>query len=161
MGTVLLHRDIKSSNIMLGSNFNAKLGNFGLARLVDHGKGSQTTVLARTMGYMAPECLMTGKANKESDVYSFGIVALEISSERKPIDPMVKEGHVKLVDQVWELYERGSVLEAVDVKLEAYHPGQTCRPSIRQAIQVLNLEAPLPSLPPNMPMPTYLKHETN
>ncbi|XP_028074374.1 uncharacterized protein LOC114276761 [Camellia sinensis] len=64
MGTVLLHRDIKLSNIMLDSNFNAKLGNFGLANLVDHRKGSQTRILPRTMGYMAPECLMKGTALK-------------------------------------------------------------------------------------------------
>ncbi|KAL7199696.1 hypothetical protein ACSBR2_021905 [Camellia fascicularis] len=63
--------------------------------------------------------------------------------------------------KVWELYGRGNVLEAVDAKLEAHHPDHNCKPSIWQAIQVLNLEAPLPSLPPNMPMPTYLKHETN
>ncbi|OWM87717.1 hypothetical protein CDL15_Pgr016413 [Punica granatum] len=67
----VVHRDIKCSNIMLDSSFNAKLGDLGLARIDDHGKGSQTTVLAGTMGYMAPECLYTGKASKESDVYSF------------------------------------------------------------------------------------------
>ena len=70
----VVHRDIKSSNITLDSNFNAKLGDFGLARLVDHVKGSQTTVLAGTMDYMAPKCVTTEKASKESNVYSFGIV---------------------------------------------------------------------------------------
>ncbi|KAI3961301.1 hypothetical protein MKX01_007015, partial [Papaver californicum] len=80
------HRDIKSSNVMLDSNFNAKLGDFGLARLVDHDSGSQTTVLAGTMGYLAPECIATGKSSKESDVHSFGIVALEIACGRKPVE---------------------------------------------------------------------------
>lgn len=79
-------RDIKSSNVMLDSNFNAKLGDFGLARLVDHGLGSQTTVLAGTMGYLAPECVADGRASKESDVYSFGVVALEISCGRRPVE---------------------------------------------------------------------------
>jgi serine/threonine protein kinase len=60
----VLHRDIKSSNVMLDSNFNAKLGDFGLARLVDHGKMSQTTIVAGTRGYMALEYVTTGKASK-------------------------------------------------------------------------------------------------
>ncbi|KAK9214122.1 hypothetical protein WN944_006110 [Citrus x changshan-huyou] len=72
-------RDIKSSNIMLDSNFKAKIGDFGLARLVEHSKGSETIVLAGTLGYMAPECAISGKAGKEFDVYSFGIVVLEIA----------------------------------------------------------------------------------
>ncbi|KAH0634650.1 hypothetical protein KY290_038115 [Solanum tuberosum] len=168
----VVHRDIKSSNIMLDSNFNAKLGDFGLARLVDHDKGSQTTVLAGTMGYMAPECLTTGKASKETDVYSFGVVALEIACGRKPIDPKAEEHQVNIVDWVWRLYGMGNIREAVDPRLSSEineeevehllivglwcaHPDNNCRPSIRQATQVLNFEAPLPTLPPNMPVPTY------
>ncbi|KAL7227548.1 hypothetical protein ACSBR1_022411 [Camellia fascicularis] len=107
------------SNIMLDSNFNAKLGDFGLARLVDHRKESKTTVLAGTMGYMAPECVMTGKASKESDVYSFGVVSLEIAFGRKPIDLIARDGHETLVEWVWELYGRGNLLGATDVELEA------------------------------------------
>ncbi|KAJ7013226.1 L-type lectin-domain containing receptor kinase IX.1-like [Populus alba x Populus x berolinensis] len=169
----VVHRDIKSSNIMLDSEFNAKLGDFGLARLVDHGKGSQTTVLAGTMGYMAPECAMTGKASRESDVYSFGIVALEIACGRKPINPKASnEDQGSMVKWVWGLYGEGKLLEAVDprlcgdfnktqmerlmiVGLSCAHPDEHRRPSIRQALHVLNFDAPLPILPSKMPVPSY------
>ncbi|XP_042484582.1 L-type lectin-domain containing receptor kinase IX.1-like [Macadamia integrifolia] len=173
----VIHRDVKSSNVILDSNFNAKLGDFGLARFVEHGKGSQTTVLAGTLGYMAPECVMSGKSSKESDVYSFGIVVLEIACGRRSIE-MNSTDHdhpaeVRLVEWVWELYGRGNLLEAADpsqvvdlskeqqieclliVGLWCAHPDYTVRPSIRQAMQVLNLEAPLPILPSKMPVPMY------
>ncbi|KAL8554878.1 hypothetical protein ACS0TY_002886 [Phlomoides rotata] len=169
----VIHRDIKSSNVMLDSSFNAKLGDFGLARLVDHEAESQTTVLAGTLGYLAPECLVTGKATKESDVYSFGIVALEIACGRKPIDGRAQGSQVRLVEWVWELYGRGMHLEAGDPKLGGEyneeemerlmvvglwcaHPDHTLRPSIRQAIQVLSSEAQPPVLPSKLPVPTYL-----
>ncbi|KAL4637890.1 hypothetical protein ACB092_03G110500 [Castanea dentata] len=158
----VLHRDIKSSNIMLDSNFNAKLGDFGLARLVDHGLSSQTTVLAGTLGYLAPECLTTGKASKESDVYSIGVVFLEIACGRKPVEPLVEPSKVRLVEWVWDLYGKGQILEAVDkglsmefdkgqieslmvVGLWCCHPDPTSRPSIRQ----------LPNLPSKYPIPMY------
>ncbi|XP_039121055.1 LOW QUALITY PROTEIN: L-type lectin-domain containing receptor kinase IX.1-like [Dioscorea cayenensis subsp. rotundata] len=168
----VVHRDVKSSNVMLDSSYNAKLGDFGLARFVDHGLGSQTTVLAGTMGYLAPECVTTSKASKESDVYSFGVVALEIACGRKPVDPKAGEAKMRLVDWVWELYGQGRLIEAVDERLNGEfekkqverlmtlglwcaHPDHNFRPSIRQAIQVLTLEAPLPSLPATVPQPTY------
>ncbi|KAG2703963.1 hypothetical protein I3760_06G161300, partial [Carya illinoinensis] len=174
----MVHRDIKSSNIMLDSNFNAKLGDFGLARLVDHAKGSQTTVLAGTFGYMAPECVTTGKASKESDVYSFGIVALEIACGRKPINPKAPEDQVALVEWVWELYGKGDVLEAADPRLGGdfngeqmecliivgmwcAHPDRNLRPSIRQAIHVFNFEAPLPVLRSRILGPAYLPPAVN
>ncbi|KAL4581046.1 hypothetical protein LXL04_017253 [Taraxacum kok-saghyz] len=159
----VLHRDIKSSNIMLDSNFKAKLGDFGLAKLVDHEKGSQTTMLAGTLGYMAPECVVTGRATKESDVFSFGVVALEIACGRKTIE---------LVDWVWGLYGAGTILEAVDpllgldfeeeevkrlmiLGLWCVHPDSSFRPSMSHAVQVLNSEAPLPILPLKMPVASY------
>ncbi|CAA3020740.1 L-type lectin-domain containing receptor kinase -like [Olea europaea subsp. europaea] len=168
----VVHRDIKSSNIMLDSSFNAKLGDFGLARLVDHEKGSQTTVLAGTMGYMAPECVTTGRASKESDVYSFGIVALEIACGRKPIDVKAQGNRVRMVEWVWDLYGTGNLLEAADPKLCSdynepeieclmivglwcAHPDNNFRPSIKEAIHVLNFEAQLPQLPSELPVATY------
>ena len=169
----VVHRDIKSSNIMLDSNFNAKLGDFGLARLVDHEFGLQTTVLAGTMGYLAPECFTTGTASKESDVYSFGVVCLEIACGRKPVDPRAEPSKVRLVEWVWDLYGNGQLLEAADkrlgmefdegqikslmvVGLWCCHPDPTSRPFIRQVIHVLNFEASLPFLPSKLPVPMYV-----
>ncbi|CAL9017159.1 unnamed protein product, partial [Prunus brigantina] len=168
----VLHRDIKSSNVMLDSNFNVKLGDFGLARLVDHGEQSQTTIIAGTRGYMALEYVTTGKASKESDVYSFGVVALEITCGRKPINFNLESSQIELVKWVWELYGEGKVIQAADPKLNGEfdeksmeclmtvglwcaHPDYKFRPSIQQVIQVLNLEVPLPILPSKMPVATY------
>ena len=169
----VLHRDIKSSNVMLDSNFNAKLGDFGLARLVDHDKGSQTTALAGTMGYMAPECVISSRASKESDIYSFGVVALEIACGRKPINPNAKEDEIIMLEWVWELYGAGNLLKAADprlcgnfdeqqmerlmvVGLWCAHPNSIARPSIRKAIHVLDFETALSILEPKMPVPTYI-----
>ncbi|KAJ0773560.1 putative protein kinase RLK-Pelle-L-LEC family [Helianthus annuus] len=172
----VLHRDIKSSNVMLDSNFNVKLGDFGLAKLVDHEKGAQTTMLAGTLGYMAPECIVAGKATKESDVFSFGVVALEIACGRKPIENKDEENQIRLTEWVWGLYGTRALLEAVDPRLESdfeeeeikrvlivglwcVHPDSELRPSIRQAIKVLNSEASMPLLPSKMPVASYLAFE--
>uniref|UniRef100_A0A0E0FE08 Protein kinase domain-containing protein n=1 Tax=Oryza meridionalis TaxID=40149 RepID=A0A0E0FE08_9ORYZ len=173
----VVHRDIKPSNIMLDAAFNAKLGDFGLARLVDHGRGSHTTVLAGTMGYMDPECMITGRANAESDVYSFGVVLLEIACGRRPImadhQSEVDEDRIHIAQWVWDLYGNGRILDAADRRLNGEfdggeievvmvvglwcaHPDRSLRPTIRQAVGVLRGEAPPPSLPARMPVATFL-----
>ncbi|CAH1445049.1 unnamed protein product [Lactuca virosa] len=169
----VLHRDIKSSNVMLDSNFNTKLGDFGLAKLVDHEKGSKTlTMLAGTLGYMAPEIAATGMATRESDVYSFGVVALEIACGRKPIVYNAQENQIRLVEWVWELYGAGTLLEATDPRLGSdyeeeqikrlmivglwcAHPDSHLRPSMRQVTHVLISEASMPFLPSKMPVASY------
>ncbi|KAL9690789.1 hypothetical protein QQ045_011199 [Rhodiola kirilowii] len=164
----VVHRDIKSSNVMLDSDFNAKLGDFGLARLVDHQEISETTVLAGTRGYIDPESVITGRITKQSDVYSFGVLALEISCGRKPIDHQAPENEVSLVDWVYDLNREGKLLDAVDPRLEKDYneaelkclllvglwcaqPTQVSRPEIGQASSVLHFEAPLPTLPDRVP----------
>ena len=72
----VLHRDIKSSNIMLDSNFNAKLGDFGLSKLVDHASASRTTNFASTKGYFDLGCVTTQRASMESNIYNFEIVGV-------------------------------------------------------------------------------------
>ncbi|OAY70095.1 L-type lectin-domain containing receptor kinase IX.1 [Ananas comosus] len=160
----VVHRDIKSSNVMLDSSFNAKLGDFGLARLIDHSRGSQTTVLAAPSDTW-PRMFHHRKASKESDIFSFGVVLLEIACGRKALEP----GKVSLIEWVWDLYGRGGILEAADERLNGEfeqremecllvvglccaHPDYNRRPSVKQAIGVLRFEIPLPALPPKMPV---------
>ncbi|CAH2080583.1 unnamed protein product [Thlaspi arvense] len=168
----VVHRDIKSSNVMLDSSFNVKLEDFGLARFMDHEVGPQTTGLAGTFGYMAPEYIRTGRTSKESDVYSFGVVALEIATGRKSLDPLEGDSQIGLVEWVWDLYGKEQLQSCVDERLhknfdakqvECFmivglwlaHPDRSLRPSIRQAMHVLNFEAAMPSLPTKMPVPAY------
>ncbi|KAF3445437.1 hypothetical protein FNV43_RR10613 [Rhamnella rubrinervis] len=169
----VVHRDVKPSNIMLDSSFNVKLGDFGLAKLMDHELGPQTTGLAGTLGYLAPEYISTGRAGKESDVYSFGVVALEIATGRRSFDHMAENDfEMGLVERVWELYGKGNLLLGVDERLAmdfdqkqveclmivglfCAHPDPSLRPSIRQAISVLKFESSLPNLPTKMPVPIF------
>ncbi|KAI8532478.1 hypothetical protein RHMOL_Rhmol11G0217700 [Rhododendron molle] len=130
------------------------------------------------MGYLAPECVVTGKASKESDVYSFGVVALEIACGRKPFDMKVPECQMGMVEWVWDLYGMGRLLEAADLKLGpdfdegemerlmivglwCAHPDHNFRPKIRQAIHVLNFEAPLPILPKKQPTLSFFPPPLN
>ncbi|GLT50543.1 hypothetical protein SLA2020_240240 [Shorea laevis] len=168
----VVHRDIKSSNIMLDSSFKVKLGDFGLAKLMDHELGRITTGLAGTFGYLAPEYISTRKASKESDVFSFGVVILEIATGRKCTDQMGGESNLGLVEWVWDLYGKGKLHFGVDERVKrdfdekqaeclmivgmwCSHPDSSLRPSIRLAIQVLNFEATMPNLPVKMPVPMY------
>ncbi|KAK7840690.1 l-type lectin-domain containing receptor kinase ix.1 [Quercus suber] len=150
-GQCVVHRDIKSSNIMLDSDFNAKLGDFGLARLMDEKLGIKTTGLAGTFGYMAPEYISMRKATKGSNVFSFGVVALEIACGKRSTEPEFEGPHVPLVALVWESYRNERLLDMADRRLSmefdmkqvecllitglwCAHLDKSMRPSIREAI---------------------------
>ncbi|KAF2320598.1 hypothetical protein GH714_028837 [Hevea brasiliensis] len=170
----VLHRDIKSSNVMLDSDFNPMLGDFGLAQLQDH-DGRSRTLQGGSHGYIAPECLDTGKSNKESDVFSFGVVALEIACGRKPFVQREDGSQVHIVKWVWEYYGSGKLLKAADQKLHGdftrkqmeclmtvglwcAHPDYSFRPSMTEVIDVLNFAAALPDLPSKFPGPGHCLH---
>uniref|UniRef100_A0A0E0B280 non-specific serine/threonine protein kinase n=1 Tax=Oryza glumipatula TaxID=40148 RepID=A0A0E0B280_9ORYZ len=169
----VLHGDIKPSNIMLDASLSTKLGDFGLARLVDHGARWTTThAVLGTAGYIDPEFVNTRRPSTESDVYSFGIVLLEIATGRPPVTD-TPDGFFVLLKWVWNLYGQSSILDAVDPRLRGdddnddehselwqmervlvvglwcAHPDRSERPSIAQAMHVLQSDdvTQLPALP--------------
>jgi serine/threonine protein kinase len=163
----VLHGDIKPANILLDTSCNAKLGDFGLARLVDHGTDSRTTqVVAGTPGYMDPEFVNNGRPSAEADVFSFGVVLLELACGRRPTAarPNATTTPVLLIDWVRDMYHKNTVLGAADRRLDGEfdhqqmrrvlvaglwctHHDQSQRPLIAQAMDLLRRQdAELPIL---------------
>ncbi|KAL0398586.1 UNVERIFIED_CONTAM: L-type lectin-domain containing receptor kinase VII.1 [Sesamum radiatum] len=146
----VLHRDIKASNVLLDKEMNARLGDFGLARMHDHDKVAGTTRVVGTVGYLAPEIVKSGKASTQTDVFGYGVLILEVMCGRRPIE----EGKPPLVEWVWELLRRGELLDVVDARLRARgdvdteevervlhlgllcaHPDPNARPTMRQVVK--------------------------
>lgn len=164
----VVHRDLKASNIMLDSKFNARLGDFGLARALDNERTSYAEAegVLGTMGYIAPECFHTGKATQQSDVYAFGAVLLEVVCGQRPGTKI--NGFQFFVDWVWYLHRDGRILEAVDPRLgddyvadeakkllllglACAHPIATDRPKTQAIVQIISGSAPAPEVPPFKP----------
>ncbi|CAN1130275.1 L-type lectin-domain containing receptor kinase S.6 [Linum perenne] len=161
----IIHRDVKACNILLDSDFNAKLGDFGLAEVYEHSSATrEATLPAGTMGYLAPEYVYCGVPTQKTDVYSYGVVVLEVATGRWP----VQEGGTVLVDWIWGCWERGKLIEAADPKLNGgfsvsemervlivgvacVHPNPEKRPTVKEAARILKGESPLPVLPVKKP----------
>ena len=148
----VLHRDIKASNVLLDKDMNGRLGDFGLARMHDHGQVPNTTRVVGTVGYLAPEVIRSGRASAQTDVFGFGVLILEVMCGRRPIE----EGKPPLEEWAWQFMVQGQLLNALDERLRARggfdeeevekvlhlgllcaYPDPSARPSMRQVVKVL------------------------
>ncbi|CAL5058162.1 unnamed protein product [Urochloa decumbens] len=162
---VVIHRDVKASNVLLDDQMNARLGDFGLARLYDHGSDARTTHVVGTMGYLAPELGHTGKATPATDVFAFGAFVLEVTCGRRPIEQDEGSNRTILVDWVGEHWRNGSITKAADTRtlnmctldevslvlklgLMCSHPLPNARPTMRQVMEYLDGDMILPDLSP-------------
>jgi serine/threonine protein kinase len=129
----IIHRDIKSSNILLDECFCAKIADFGLARLLPEDRSHLSTRVAGTLGYTAPEYAVHGQLTEKADTYSYGVVLLEIISGRKSID-LKQPPHMQyLLEWVWKLYETEEVLEIVDKTMGVEYAQE-------EVLRVINLD---------------------
>ncbi|XP_059432067.1 probable LRR receptor-like serine/threonine-protein kinase At5g10290 [Corylus avellana] len=110
----IIHRDVKAANVFLDEDFEAVVGDFGLAKLVDVRKTNVTTQVRGTMGYIAPEYLSTGKSSERTDVFGYGVMMLELVTGQRAIDfsRVEKEDDLLLLDHVKKL-EREKRLDAI------------------------------------------------
>ncbi|PON98513.1 Phosphorylase kinase, gamma catalytic subunit [Trema orientale] len=128
----IVHRDIKATNVLLDKDLNAKISDFGLAKLDEEENTHISTRIAGTIGYMAPEYATRGYLTDKADVYSFGVVALEIVSGKSNTNYRPKEEFVYLLDWAYVKQEQGNLLELVDPSLGSNY-------SKKEAMTMLNL----------------------
>ncbi|KAH9794182.1 putative LRR receptor-like serine/threonine-protein kinase [Citrus sinensis] len=143
----IVHRDIKTSNVLLDKDLNAKISDFGLAKLYEEDKTHISTRVAGTIGYMAPEYAMRGYLTSKADVYSFGVVTLEIVSGKSNTNYRPNEDFVYLLDWAYVLQERGNLLELVDPSLGSEYSSEEAMAMLNVALLCTNAS---PTLRPTM-----------
>ncbi|THU45136.1 hypothetical protein C4D60_Mb02t14690 [Musa balbisiana] len=151
----IIHRDVKSSNILLDDRFEAHLADFGLARLIDPYKTHVTTDLVGTLGYIPPEYSQTLTATLKGDIFSFGVVLLELLTSRRPVDISKAKGCRDLVSWVlqmksekkeeqmfdtviWNKAHEKQLLSVLETACKCISPDPRNRPSIDQVVSWLH-----------------------
>ncbi|XP_057799027.1 LRR receptor-like serine/threonine-protein kinase FEI 2 [Salvia miltiorrhiza] len=156
----IIHRDIKASNILLDGNFDARVSDFGLAKLLEDEESHITTIVAGTFGYLAPEYMQSGRATEKTDVYSFGVLVLEIVSGKRPTDASFIEKGLNIVGWLNFLVSEQRQREMVDPHCEGVQTESLdvilsiaiqCvsslpedRPTMHRVVQVLESEVTTP-----------------
>jgi len=157
----IVHRDVKSSNILLDENFEAHLSDFGIAKCVPAAKSHASTYVLGTIGYIDPEYARTSRLNEKSDVYSFGIVLLELLTGKKAVD-----NESNLHQLILSKADDNTVMEAVDSEVsvtctdmnlvrKAFQLALLCtkrhpadRPTMHEVARVLLSLLPAPAVKP-------------
>ncbi|KAL9238594.1 hypothetical protein vseg_012993 [Gypsophila vaccaria] len=161
----IIHCDIKPENVLLDDNFNAKVSDFGLVKLMDREQSQVIATLRGTRGYLAPEWIRNCSISEKSDVYSFGMVLLEIIGGRKNYDPKETKEKVHLPSYAFSMMERGRLSAILDSRLtlDLQNDERICtsirvalwciqaevslRPSMSKVVQMLEGLCPVPEPP--------------
>ncbi|KAK1363806.1 Receptor-like kinase lip2 [Heracleum sosnowskyi] len=134
----VIHRDIKSSNILLDKHWNSKVADFGLAKLLGSERSYTTTRVMGTFGYVAPEYASTGMLNDKSDVYSFGILVMELISGRYPVDNSRPPDEVHLVEWLKQMVANRNSEGVLDPKLQDKPSLRSLRRAILVALRCVD-----------------------
>ncbi|CAL9236792.1 unnamed protein product [Arabidopsis halleri] len=158
---VIIHRDIKPANVLIDDKMNACLGDFGLAKVYDQGYDPQTSRVAGTFGYMAPEIMRTGRPTMGTDVYAFGVFMLEVSCGRKLFEPRAESEEAILTNWAINRWENGDIVEAATERFRqdhdkgqlelvlklgvlCSHQAEEVRPDMATVVKILNGVSELP-----------------
>ncbi|KAG2639481.1 LRR receptor-like serine/threonine-protein kinase RPK2 [Panicum virgatum] len=152
----ILHRDVKPNNILLDNECNAYLSDFGLARLLRNSETHATTDVAGTFGYVAPEYAMTCRVSDKADVYSYGVVLLELISDKKALDPsfspygngfnivswaqkLIQRGRVRefFIEGLWDKAPHDDLVEFLNVAVQCTQESVAARPTMKHVVRRL------------------------